>query len=56
MGPHMYAAGGPGTGKPGKTDPGVKYTGRPLHHQPGKCGMAGGLLPERLAVRHGDRG
>ena len=50
MGSHLYAAGIPGTGNPGKTDPGIKHARRSVYHQPGKCGVAGGLLPERLAV------
>ena len=29
---------------------GPEYAGGPVYHQPGKCGVAGGLLPERLAI------
>ena len=28
----------------------LKHTGRPVCHQPGKCLLAGGLLPQRMAV------
>ena len=50
VGAHEDPAGIPGTGKPGQKDPGTKHTGGHLHHQPGKRVLAGGLLPEQLAV------
>ena len=40
----------PGFGKPDKTNPGIKHAGRYLYYQPGECMLAGGLLPEQLAV------
>ena len=30
--------------------------GRHLHHQPGERALVGGLLPQRLALRHGGAG
>ena len=50
MGSHKDLEGFPGFGKPDKTNPGIKHAGRYLYYQPGECMLAGGLLPEQLAV------
>lgn len=50
MGSHKNLKGIRSPGKPGKADPGAEHAGRYLYHQPGKRLLAGGLLPEQLAV------
>ena len=37
-------------GSQARRDPGAEHAGRYLYHQPGKRLLAGGLLPEQLAV------
>ena len=53
MGSHKDPPGVPGTGQPSKADSGAEYAGRYLYHQSGERLLAGGLLPERLAIRYG---
>ena len=50
MGSHADVESIAGTGEPDKADPGAEHPGRPVHHQPGECLLAGGLLPERMAL------
>ena len=56
MGAHENASGISSSWKPDKKDPGVKYAGRYLYHQPGECVLAGGLLQTDMAIRHGSCG
>ena len=50
VGSHKDLEGFSGSGKPDKTNPGIKHAGRYLYYQPGECMLAGGLLQEQLAV------